>query len=78
MDDKAISSLETGDTLITAKRTLEALLVLSQQNRKSVLLPILYKDPSLRISTAHLNRNRLSFVDSAAIVLQIRWKQWTH
>jgi len=53
MSDKTESTLISGDTLLTAKRTLEALLVLSQQNRKSVLLPVLYKDQSLRISTAH-------------------------
>jgi hypothetical protein len=53
MNDKAESTIISGDTLLTAKRTLEALLVLSQTNRKSVLLPVLYKDHSLRISTAH-------------------------
>jgi len=53
MKAEIIQDLHSGDTLLTAKRTLEALLVLSQENQRHLLLPFLYRDDSLTISTAH-------------------------
>jgi hypothetical protein len=44
---------KSGDTVIGVQQTLESLLVLSEQSRKRVLLPLLYKLPSLRLNVAY-------------------------